>query len=602
MSREKNKSFSLVHLWWFVALIFIIVAGVVFVSVYNTERIIGRAEQNQQYTTELFQLLHSKPEWKLATDSMGRAYIDSIKAIKPEYAQRMEHFLAEQTSRQLTEHSEILAKEASSLNNTLVVWAGLLTLMAVIFTFLGFMELRGRIASVDKKSSEMDDAIEKATETIDNKVEEIHDALEDISDRKEDIERMQRLLKALSKRLDDVAQESLLRLSEKESRILELHSEVKTNTLISTYYLYLQMALNKPSLSEKIDELEKLTDSIAKNTNLDDKNKKRILGECYFYMGLMFYDSADLKNALAAYTKSINIYPNAVTHNNRGSIYVKTRKLNKAVEDFGAAINLAPNAIYYSNRGNVYYELRKFALAIDDYSKALELMPQNAAYMVSRGDAYTCMNEVEKALNDYNEAILLDSENDTFYYKRGNLYQFLEKNNLALTDYLRAIKLNPYASEYFSARGNVYYLMNEYDMALSDYNHSIELDPEDATVYANRAVLYADINQPDAALLDYTKAIELEDDDPSYYTNRGNVFMQLGRKNEALQDYDNAIEIDPGFTKAFFNRGLLYSSINTVKAIQDFRTCAELDSDNKQGQRMKALAQIDKLNKNKDIL
>lgn len=599
MTRTKTiKSFSLVHLWWFVALIAIIVAGIIFISIYNTDRIINRAKENQQHTTELFNLLRAEPEWKISTDSLGKAYIDSLKIPKSEQTKKIEEFLINQTTRQLTEYSEILAKEAASLNNTLIVWAGLLTLLAVIFTFLGFMELKERLASVDRKGQDIDNTIEKATEVIDNKVEEVHDALEEISDRKEEVERMQRVLNILTKRLDEVAQSSLHNLIEKEQQVNTLHDEVLTNTLLSTYNLYLQIALNKPSLQEKQSEILQLIKSVKNNNSLDEASQNKMVGECYFHIGLIYYDAGDSRSALDAYTEAINVYPNPVTYNNRGSIYVQLNQWNKAIQDFSAAINQKEDAVYFSNRGNIYYRQKKLALAIQDYDKAIEFMPENSQYRMSRGDVYACMNEVEKSLEDYNAAINIDAENDLYYYKRGNLYQFLEKNNLALTDYLKAIKLNAYVSDYYCARGDVYYQMGEQDMALQDYKQAIDLDPTDANIYVCRANLYIDTEQYENALEDYNKSIEIDDSNPLYYTSRANVLQHIGRTNEAISDYNKAIEIDDNFIKAYYSRAVLYSNTNVVKAIRDFRKCVELDTDSKLGYRVKASAQIEKLNKN----
>ena len=594
--RKKEKSFSLVHLWWFLAIVTIVVAGAVYISVSNTDKIVARAQQNQEYTTQLFKLLRAEPEWKVSTDSLGRNYIDSIKVVKPAQAQLLEKLLIEQSTRQLTEYSDTLTREAASLNNTLVVWAGVLTLMAVIFTFLGFMELRERLASVDRKSSEIDNTLEKATETIDNKVEEVHDALEEISDKRNELERIQYTLDSLAQKLNVVAVNSLSAISQKEKDITTLWSEVKINTQTSAYNLYLQLALSRVSSYDKIAEMSNLLQSVGDNKDIPADKKAEILGEIYFYIGLVRYDLGELKNALDAYSKSLEIFPDAVTYNNRGQIYIQQGKMTKAVSDFDKAIVLKPESLYYANRANAKRLQGNIPAAIDDYGIAIGIAPLDPNLYMSRGMVYTNLNEVDRALSDFGHAIDLDPDNDVYYSKRGNLYYYLEKNNQALTDYLKAIKINAENPDYYCDRGDVYAQMSEINKALSDYSKAIEINPHNARFYNNRAILYAQTDNLNTALSDYSTAIGLDPVSAEYFTNRGTAYLQQQEADKAIADFDNAIELDALFIRAIYQRGLTYVFKNEdEKALSDFEKCVAMDSDNKLGYKKKASVRIEAL-------
>ena len=95
----------------------------------------------------------------------------------------------------------------------------------------------------------------------------------------------------------------------------------------------------------------------------------------------------------------------------RGNFYEALGEYENAIADYTKAIELdLENASAYSNRGNAYKNLGKYQEAITDFTKLIELNPKNSWAYHNRGYSYDALGEHEKAEADYAKAIELDRE------------------------------------------------------------------------------------------------------------------------------------------------------------------------------------------------
>lgn len=92
-------------------------------------------------------------------------------------------------------------------------------------------------------------------------------------------------------------------------------------------------------------------------------------------LGISYFKSKNYQQAIAEYTKAIQIDPNNTdTYNNRGFAYYKLKDYQNAITDYNAAIKLNPNYAYaYNNSGLVYYEYGNIDEAIELLQKAISI-------------------------------------------------------------------------------------------------------------------------------------------------------------------------------------------------------------------------------------
>ncbi|MDR1810883.1 MAG: tetratricopeptide repeat protein [Prevotella sp.] len=443
---EKSQKSRLIHLWWFAAILFIVAAGISAVSIYNTRQIIERAEKNQSEMVETFRYLRAEPQWKLAADSLGRQYIDSVKAPTSEQVSRIETLLIGQATRQLTEYSDTLVKESGSLHNTLLLWAAVLTLLSIIFTFLGFMELRERFSIVEDKRHEMNEAIDDAIEKVSGKMQEVYSVLTNVDAKRSEIDAVllnaQDAIADITNKFEELSVSTIEDMDDKIKEIARLTQAVKEAERTSAFELDMASALALPTASAKLKAFDELNSRICLDTVLSTGKKSKLWAELHFHIAGILSEQEKSDIAIEHYDKAIALDATPAMYNNRGKEYSNKGYSEKAIADYNKAIQLYPDA--YNNRGDYYAYRGDFERAIDNYNKAIDLNPDYTAAIYSRGQAYAQMEEHENAIADYNKALNDDPTSAKLYYLRGISHQKLNMIEEALDDFERSIELDPH--------------------------------------------------------------------------------------------------------------------------------------------------------------
>ena len=216
--------------------------------------------------------------------------------------------------------------------------------------------------------------------------------------------------------------------------------------------------------------------------NLKNIWKKPVLlyAHSYFRLGVIFAERGELKKAIAAYRKAIELNPNYdCAYNNLGVALRRQGKLDDAIAAYRKAIELDPNdAFPYNNLGVALRRQGKLDDAIAAYRKAIELrgLIRVKAYN-NMGIALTQQGKLDDAIAAYHEAIKLK---DAYYpYPYANKNQRLDYQWELIGAYRKAIELDPkFASAYYHL-GKALYNENEHEEAITAYRKAIELDPLD---------------------------------------------------------------------------------------------------------------------------
>ncbi|MCP4536738.1 MAG: tetratricopeptide repeat protein [Chloroflexi bacterium] len=201
-------------------------------------------------------------------------------------------------------------------------------------------------------------------------------------------------------------------------------------------------------------------------------------GGDYLKEGHKYRQEKKWREAIEAYTRVIRRAPdNAEAYKWRAAAYGGLGNRDQAVADYTKAIELDPNPTLYHWRGNAYRGLRDYDRTIIDYTKALELAPSNAHIYFDRGEVYYHrLGNYERAIVDYNKAIAIKPSHDYFYYGRGSYYYALEDYDQALADFNKAIDLNPNLDIVYHYRGMLYQKLGKKEKAIADFLRHLELE------------------------------------------------------------------------------------------------------------------------------
>ena len=190
----------------------------------------------------------------------------------------------------------------------------------------------------------------------------------------------------------------------------------------------------------------------------------------YSYLGSAYLDQGKIAQAIAEYTKAIEIDNNDVqAHNNRGNAYAKLGQFPQALADLDAVIAIAPSLPDpYFNRGLIYDKEAKLSQAILDYNKAIELNPDYVEAYANRGSTYAQEGKFTEALSDFNKVIEKDPDNAQAYYNIGLIYGEQSEYGQAIAEYGKAIDHDPGYAAAYNNRAVSCFQVKEYDNAWDD--------------------------------------------------------------------------------------------------------------------------------------
>ena len=180
---------------------------------------------------------------------------------------------------------------------------------------------------------------------------------------------------------------------------------------------------NPKTLLMRADVAIRLGDTVAAQRDLERaislQPSERQTAECYRQIGLIHHREDRLKQALAAYDKSLaasDADPNI--YQLRGEVLLELRRPQEAIEEYTEYLQRGePEAKVYRARGLAHAQVGAYNEALGDYTRALELEP--SPYMRTRRGWALLLQAAELALDDFEEAIADNPQNPDSYIGRG---------------------------------------------------------------------------------------------------------------------------------------------------------------------------------------
>jgi|GEM_PF-5592864 len=155
------------------------------------------------------------------------------------------------------------------------------------------------------------------------------------------------------------------------------------------------------------------------------------------------FDRGEDDTSIADGTAAITLGPNiALTHSNRGAVWLRVGDYARAVRDCTRAIELdVEYALAYSNRGAAWVRLKKTNQGMADLTTAVLLDPDDPLIYSNRSAAWFEMGRFRDAVRDATRSIALDPQKASAHFNRGRAYLEIGKDRYALRDLRRAAEL-----------------------------------------------------------------------------------------------------------------------------------------------------------------
>jgi tetratricopeptide (TPR) repeat protein/S1-C subfamily serine protease len=324
------------------------------------------------------------------------------------------------------------------------------------------------------------------------------------------------------------------------------------------------------------EQHEQAIQSINEGISLDSKDNR-----LYQLKGDSLAKLEQYKDAIAAYTRSLEIKPNSYAYFNRGYLkHTYNKEYKRALSDYTEAIKLDPNLVKaYESRGVVRNALGDTQGALDDYTQAIKLKPDYAEVYVRRGTVNFLLKNKKEALVDYEKAIRLKPNYAETYLALGSYYFDAENLEATITSLTKAISLNRNLFAAYSLRALAYYKRNDIQNAVTDFTQAIQINSDYLEAYKDRGELYYKIGDYQKAILDFSQVIRLNHNDFQAFTKRGIAYFMINNFQKALNDFDLVIKLNPNLAEAYLHRGITKLSLNDYSgAINDLTQAIERPS------------------------
>ena len=292
----------------------------------------------------------------------------------------------------------------------------------------------------------------------------------------------------------------------------------------------------------------------------------------YFKAGDDFLKANNFKDAIAQYTKAIELDPDyEKAYIKRATAYSRSDAHKKAAEDYDRALvfdEKDAELYYFSGKewfleGNNQYALMRLSRAINMKRNFLE------AYRV-RLDIYMTLGQYEDALNDGQRCLKL-KEDGLAYYNLAQVYEKLDMYSEAEEAYRQSLQKNRRVVATHFSYAELLFKLENYQAAGDEVNQVLQMDPR----HLQGILLQSQVLSVQGSYLKASETLSMASvqyaNEPLIYIYRGDINNKMNQPGYAIIDYSKAIELDPENAEIYYKRGGAYEAIKDYeKALADY--------------------------------
>jgi tetratricopeptide (TPR) repeat protein len=295
-------------------------------------------------------------------------------------------------------------------------------------------------------------------------------------------------------------------------------------------------------------------------------------------MGQEFYKTKNYEDAIAQYSKAINLqvdYTDAYIY--RAEAYLALKDYENAAADYKRATAFdQKNEKLYFLAGKLYAQLDNDEKAIELLSKSISIKRKYLPPYPYIIRAYLNTGKIDNALAISTDWVEIESDAKSHYYKaivHDSLGQYVK----SVDEFKKSIHEDEdYAASYLGI-ARVELNLNRINEAYKDINMAISLDKNNAEAYVVKSMIGVKEKDYPNAIDDISRAIIIDPESKELYRKRGAYYLEFGQYSNAIGDYNKILLLDKNDVLAYYNRGVANAQTgNTKNALADFQRFKDL--------------------------
>lgn len=345
--------------------------------------------------------------------------------------------------------------------DAITIWATVITIVFVVFSVLGIMNIDGKMKEIDERKAEFKEIEAKSEQLLST-------------------------MKASRTDIMNIAQ-------------TEIKKIVNNSSTVQNYFQMFASVEANPAPDKRIAMYTDLIRNIPVIEGLDKAFPYIKRGTAYMQIGLFDKAKADFDFALAN-CSDIN---KSSVYACLGNYYVMKNNYNKAAEYFEKALEInSDSAPLCSDLGNAYSALGEFDKAKQYYDRALAINPELAEIYHNKGkrihDATPNPTDAdnEQMIGYYNKCLSLNPHMYMANINKASILRSEGKDAEAaeVLNQIVAPMLPPDFIMGIEQRGIAYRLIGELPKALNDFNYVLFYEPHNIQNLSNLALVNLQMN------------------------------------------------------------------------------------------------------------
>jgi len=231
----------------------------------------------------------------------------------------------------------------------------------------------------------------------------------------------------------------------------------------------------------------------------------------YFYLADLYYEKGMLDEAIANYSKLLQINPDSVEgHSNLGTALTKQGRLDEAITHFTEAIQIDPyNAEVHGNLGTVLTKQGRVDEATKHLIESLRIKPGSAEIHYNLGYVLARQGKLDEAIAHFTESLRIEPDNAEAHNNLGGILARRGKLDEAVTHYTEALRIKPDSADAHSNLGYALTRQGRLGEAATHYTEALRIKPDSADTHYNFGVALARQGKLDEAITHFAEALRI---------------------------------------------------------------------------------------------
>jgi tetratricopeptide (TPR) repeat protein len=268
---------------------------------------------------------------------------------------------------------------------------------------------------------------------------------------------------------------------------------------------------------------------------------------------IVFHQSGDIPNAIAAYQKYLAVRPDSfMALSNLGAAYAKSARYEDAIAQYHHALKLQPNnAPVELNLALAYYKTGRKDLAATQAAKVNRAAPDQLQPALLLADCWLAMGKNKEVVDLMTPFAEQHPEDLAIAYLLGTALvrdNQIERGQIVIGHILR----NGDSAESHLLLGTTKLNAHDYPAAFTDLKRAVELNPALPDVYSFYGLAQLSTGDPAGAAESFRKELKANPQDYMSNLQLGILAKQEEQYDQAARYLHHALEVRPGDIAARF--------------------------------------------------